>query len=44
MRDSLIEWLEINHADFPALLKRDTGLEGLDRSTLEMLRSLGYIY
>jgi hypothetical protein len=44
MRDSLKNWLDENHADFPDLIKMDTGLEGLDESTLEMLRSLGYIY
>ena len=44
LRDKLQEWLDSNQADFPELVKRESGLEGVDQATLEMLRSLGYIY
>jgi arylsulfatase len=44
MRSLLQEWLDTNDADFPALLKKEGTRKALDPATLEMLRSLGYIY
>jgi arylsulfatase A-like enzyme len=44
MREKLQKWIEINNADFPALLKNEATREEIDPETLEMLRSLGYIY
>ncbi len=44
MKDRLEEWLDSNRADFPDLLKRESTLSDIDPRTLEMLRSLGYIY
>ena len=44
MKESLAEWLDANQSDFPELLENERVLEYIDPSTLEMLRSLGYIY
>jgi arylsulfatase A-like enzyme len=44
IRGDLQHWIEFNSADFTDLLKRAGTTESLDPSTLEMLRSLGYIY
>ena len=44
MKNRLEDWLEQNSADFPSLLKRKSTLGDIDPATLEMLRSLGYIY
>jgi hypothetical protein len=44
MREKLQQWLDANNADFPAILEREGTLRTIDPATLEMLRSLGYIY
>ncbi len=44
MKERLQEWLESNRADFPELLENERTLRYIDPSTMEMLRSLGYIY
>jgi arylsulfatase A-like enzyme len=44
MRENLQKWIETNKADFPDLLKNESTRQEIDPETLEMLRSLGYIY
>lgn len=44
MRYELQQWLKENNSDFPDLLKEQKNLKQIDPATLEMLRSLGYIY
>lgn len=44
LTDEMDSWIETNHADFRTMLKNENVLEGIDPSTLDMLRSLGYIY
>jgi hypothetical protein len=44
MRAKLQNWIDTNNADFPALLKKKGIVKTIDPATLEMLRSLGYIY
>lgn len=44
LRDNLNIWLDENNADFSDLLQNQGTIENLEPETLEMLRSLGYIY
>jgi len=44
MKSELLEWLEVNKADFDELIKKESTIDTINPSQLEMLRSLGYIY
>jgi len=44
MKAELQQWLDENDADFPSLIAKEGTLESVEPETLEMLRSLGYLY